>query len=435
MAKVLLLLPAGTYRATDFIDAARTIDQSDPGASEQATEVVVVSDAFAVGGSNGIEVDFSRPKDAAKLIVESVAAASVSEPPHDVAAVVAVDDVGVLTASYTRVLLGLPGNSPETVELTRNKLAMHERLMLSDVSQPAFAAIPAGAGNESMLDAAKSVGFPAAPCVVKPVGLSGSRGVIRVDNPSDLAEAVRHARLVAADAGEPDAALIIEQYIAGAEVAVEAIVDGGVLTTLAVFDKPGASTGPYFEETYYVTPSQQPADTLADLDRSVAAAAHALGIVEGPVHAEARIDNSGEVWILEVAARSIGGLCSRSLRFGLGVSLETLLLRQALSLPVSDLTRESAASGVLMLPIPAEGVLEAVDGQDEARSVFGIQGLEITIPLGHRVRPLPDGDRYLGFMFARGQSPEAVESTLRDAHAKLGVVITPLDGGADSSTP
>ncbi len=435
MAKVLLLLPAGTYRATDFIDAARSLDRSAPNASENPTEVVVVSDTLAVGGTNGIEVDFSRPREAARLIVESVAEESGGSLQHDVAAVVAVDDVGILTASHARSLLGLAGNSPETVELTRNKSAMRERLAKCNVTQPSFAALPPRSDQKMVLDAATSVGFPGRPCVVKPVGLSGSRGVIRVDRPEDLLDAVRHARAVAANAGETDSALIIEQYVGGAEVAVEAIVDDGALTTLAVFDKPGASTGPYFEETYYVTPSQQPADTLASLERSVESAAAALGIVQGPLHAEARIDDSGRPWILEVAARSIGGLCSRSLRFGLGVSLETIILRQALSLPISDLTRESAASGVLMLPIPAGGVLEAVNGQDEARSVFGIQGLEITIPLGHEVRPLPDGDRYLGFMFARGQSPEAVESTLRDAHAKLEVVIVPSDGGAGTSTP
>ncbi len=422
MATVLLLLPAGTYRATDFVGAARSLE----------IEVVVVTNAASpvapptddtdppegpVGSfmDRVITVDFSVPGEAADSIVATMDERGGR---GDVAAVVAADDSGVLTAALTRELLGLPGNPPEAVILTRDKAAMRQCLASAGVSQPEFVVINPG----STIAAALSVGFP---CVVKPAGLSGSRGVIRVDDPESLSAAAGRARVVASEAGEPDTLLVVERYIDGAEVAVEGLIDDGVFTTLAVFDKPGASSGPYFEETYYVTPSQLPTDTLVDVDRTVASAAAALGLVDGPVHAEARIDAEGRVWILELAARSIGGLCSRSLRFGLGISLEALILRHALHMPVSDLTRESASSGVLMLPIPAEGVLEAVDGQNAARSVFGIQGLEITIPLGRAVRPLPDGDRYLGFMFARGPSPEAVESTLRDAFAKLKIVINP----------
>ncbi len=419
MAKVLLLLPSGTYRTPDFMDAARSLD----------LDVVVVTDAPAsplADGDTVIEIDFSQPSSAADQIVSAL-----GESP-DVAAVVAVDDVGVLTASFTRQLLGLPGNPPEAVAITRDKATMRVRLAEAGVRQPKFAIVEpgpeAGDGNKSksknseLLAAAGSVGYP---CVVKPVGLSGSRGVIRVDRPEELADAAERARAVAAEA-EADSVLVIESYVVGAEVAVEGMVDSGVFTPLAVFDKPDASTGPYFEETYYVTPSQLGSDLLEEITRSVAEAASSIGIVDGPVHAEARVDADGNIWILELAARSIGGLCSRSLRFGLGVSLETLILRHALHMPSSDLTRESAASGVLMLPIPAEGVLESVDGQDDARNVFGIQSLEITIPPGRMVRPLPDGDRYLGFMFARGASPEAVESTLREAHSRLNVVISPV---------
>ncbi len=424
MAKVLLLLPAGTYRATDFIDAARDLADDAPsggGDSDQVVDVVVVTDAAsspASAAGSAIQVDFAGPEVAARTIVDAMAG-------EKVVAVVAADDVGVLTASHTRELLGLPGNPPEAVMLTRDKAAMRDRLAAADVSQPDFVVVPAGSSGAGVNDAARSIGFPDLPVVVKPVGLSGSRGVIRVDRPAQLHAAVDRARGVAADAGEPDSTILIERYIAGAEVAVDGMVDHGAFSVLAVFDKPDAPSGPYFEETYYVTPSVLPADALSEVSRVVAEAAAAIGIVDGPVHAEARIDSSGRVWILELAARSIGGLCSRSLRFGLGVSLETLILRHALHLPASDLTRESASSGVLMLPIPTEGRLVAVNGQDEARAVFGIQGLEITIPVGRWVKPLPEGDRYLGFMFARGPSPEAVESTLRDAFDRLDIVINP----------
>ena len=197
---------------------------------------------------------------------------------------------------------------------------------------------------------------------------------------------------------------------------------------LAVFDKPDPLEGPYFEETIYVTPSRLPAATLESITRLTAGAASALGLVEGPIHAELRIDGT-RAWLLELAARSIGGLCSRSLRFGLGVSLEELILRHALGLPLDGLAREEAASGVMMLPIPRAGVLEEVRGQDEALAVPGVTGLEISIARGRPVRPLPEGDRYLGFLFARGETPEEVEEALRTAHGRLEIVIgEPSDG-------
>ena len=197
---------------------------------------------------------------------------------------------------------------------------------------------------------------------------------------------------------------------------------GGAPEVLAVFDKPDPLDGPYFEETIYTTPSRHERAALRAAVDLVAAATKALGLVEGPVHAEARLTPDGPV-LLELAARSIGGLCSRALRFGAGISLEEVILRHAAGLPLDDLAREEAASGVMMLPIPRAGVLREVRGQDEARAVPGIVGLQITVAPGRRVQPLPEGDRYLGFCFARGDAPEVVEAALRAAHASLEVVV------------
>ncbi|MGH8974750.1 MAG: ATP-grasp domain-containing protein, partial [Acidimicrobiia bacterium] len=268
--------------------------------------------------------------------------------------------------------------------------------------------------------AAGRVGFP---CVIKATSLSASRGVIRADDPAQAAAAGERVRAILAEAsGSPDGALVVERYVDGTEVAVEALLLQGQLEVLAIFDKPDPLTGPYFEETLYVTPSRLPAATQADVREAAAAAAAAIGLVEGPAHAELRIDAEGKPWLLEVAARSIGGLCSRSLRFGAGLSLEELILRHALGLPL-DPVREHAASGVMMLPIPAAGTLVEVRGQAEARAVPGIEGLELSVPPGRPVRPLPEADRYLGFLFARAATPEAVETALRTAHARLEVVI------------
>jgi biotin carboxylase len=254
--------------------------------------------------------------------------------------------------------------------------------------------------------------------VVKPVGLAASRGVIRADDAEAARAAAHRIRKMV------DGPLLVEEYVPGDEVAVEALARAGDVHILAVFDKPDPLVGPYFEETLYVTPSRHPSHVLHRVETVTREACEALGLRDGPVHAELRIDGD-HVWVLEVAARSIGGLCARALRFGAGISLEELILRHALDQPLDDLTREAAAAGVMMLPIPARGMLRAVHGQDEARAVPGVTGLEITIPRGREVVPLPEGDRYLGFLFARGPSPDAVEQALRAGHRALEIEIEP----------
>jgi biotin carboxylase len=255
--------------------------------------------------------------------------------------------------------------------------------------------------------------------------LSGSCGVIRADDADQARSAVQRIRRILAATNEPAGArLLVESYLPGGEVAVEALLRSGRLEVLAVFDKPDPLEGPYFEETLYVTPSRLPAPVQAEIEAVTARAADALGLREGPIHAELRVDGD-RASILELAARSIGGLCSRALRFGAGVSLEEVILRHALGLGLDDVARESAASGVMMIPIPRAGVLGEVDGLQEARAVEGILGVEITIARGRPVVPLPEGDRYLGFMFARADSAEEVERSLRSAHGQLRIEILP----------
>ncbi|MBA3420609.1 MAG: ATP-grasp domain-containing protein, partial [Thermoleophilaceae bacterium] len=274
---------------------------------------------------------------------------------------------------------------------------------------------------------AREVGLP---CVVKPLSLSASQGVIRADDPAAAARAAERVRSILGEAGHdaPGERLLVERYVPGAEVAVEALLSGGELEILAVFDKPDPLEGPYFEETLLVTPSRLPAPSVRAVERVTSAAAATLGLREGPIHAELRVTDGGEVVVLELAARTVGGLCARALRFGLGVSLEELVLRQALGLPLGGLRREIAAAGVMMLPIPRAGVLEEVTGREQAFAVPGIAGLELSIRPGRPVRPLPEGDRYLGFLFARAEAPEGVERALREAHAELEIrVAAPVE--------
>jgi biotin carboxylase len=385
------VLPSATYRAPDFLDAAARL----------GAEVVVGSEhrqAMSESmGDRAVTLTLGQPEIAADQI-ERLAARS----PLD--AIVAVDDGGTRAAALAAARLGLRGNPPEAVGRARNKAAMRAAFAEAGVAQPEYGDDP------------EAVGFP---CVLKPLARSGSQGVIRADTPDEARAAAARIRTIL---GDPQAAILVERFVPGDEVSVEGLLSEGRLEVLAVFDKPDPLDGPYFEETIYVTPSRKPAVTLERVHRATAQAAAALGLTEGPIHAELRVTGEG-VTVLELAARSIGGLCSRSLRFGLGVSLEEVILRHALGMPPGHLRREELASGVMMLPIPAAGVLREVRGQDEARAVPGVAGLEISIPRGRPVQPLPEGDRYLGFLFAKAGTPEQVEAALREAHAMLEVRI------------
>ncbi|HZA87436.1 MAG TPA: ATP-grasp domain-containing protein [Acidimicrobiales bacterium] len=399
MPRILLLLPTATYRAADFVTAAARL----------GVDVVVGSEhRQALAGPMGDRA-VVVPLAGGDAALDAIAALH-DRTPLD--AVLAVDDHGVVVAAAAAQRLGLRHNPPNAVAATRDKAAMRERLAAASLPQPAYRIVAHGADIAS---AATQVGYP---CVVKPVSRSASQGVIRVDDAIQAAAAGIRIRAIVGDGPEP---LLVERFVPGAEVAVEGLLLGGRLEVLAVFDKPDPMDGPFFEETIYVTPSRQPASVLADLEATVARAAAALGLREGPVHAELRIGTAGALMILELAARSIGGLCARALRFGAGVSLEEVIIRHALGLGLDGLARETQASGVMMLPIRSAGVLDRVSGQERALAIDGVVGVEISIASGRPVVPLPEGDRYLGFVFARGPTAQDLEDALRRAEACLEV--------------
>jgi biotin carboxylase len=275
-------------------------------------------------------------------------------------------------------------------------------------------------------DAAAIAGEIPFPVVVKPVRLSGSRGVIRADAPAEFIRAWERAWRIVLREGESldRGELLVERYLPGVEVALEGLMTGGALQTLALFDKPDPLEGPFFEETIYVTPSRLARATQAAISARTAEAAAALGLREGPIHAELRINAEG-IWLIEMAGRSIGGLCSTVLEFGAGFSLEEIILRHAVGMPLPSVARAGGAAGVMMIPIPKGGILREVSGQKEAASVPGVTGVEITAPLNQPLTPLPEGASYLGFIFARGELPEAAERALREAHTRLSFRIEP----------
>ena len=336
--------------------------------------------------------------------------------------VVSVGDRPTIIAARTSEALGLDGNPPDAACASRNKLACRLALRRAGLPVPWFQPVPASRDPQVL---ASEVPYP---CVVKPLALSGSRGVMRANTPAEFVAAFERLRrlLRAADVRiERDSAhdaIMIESFIPGREYAIEGLLERGVLRTLAIFEKPDPHDGPFFEETIYVTPPALDAGQQANVSAAVSDAARALGLRHGPVHAEVRV-NDGGVFVLEVAARPIGGLCSKALRFTADdddvVSLEELLLRHALGQDVSRYEREPRASGVMMIPIPRRGIYKGVDGVEAAREVPGIVDIRITAKPDQQLVPLPEGQSYLGFIFARASTSGEVEAALRDAHARL----------------
>jgi biotin carboxylase len=339
--------------------------------------------------------------------------------------VLAVGDRPVVLAARAAAAFRLPGHPPEAAAASRNKLDAHVAFREAGLLVPSFRSVSV----ES--DAAALGGQISYPCVVKPLALSASRGVIRVNDRAELGAAFERVGTllrspdVRAERDTAHERLLIEDFVPGREFAIEGVLTKGKLQLLAIFDKPDPLDGPFFEETIYVTPSREPLSVQRRMLDTVAAASRALGLHHGPVHAECRVNQRG-VYVLEVAARPIGGLCSRALRFCTGqsiVSLEEVLLRHALGEDITPFEREPAASGVLMLPIPRRGVYRGVEGVDAARAIPGIDDIRITAKTDSLIVPLPEGRSYLGFVFAHGVDAAHVEEALRAAHARLDFTI------------
>jgi len=363
-------------------------------------------------GDDALPLHFEHPRQAAAEIARGLQAS----PPDGV---IALGDRPTPAAAYAARLFGIPGNPPEAAEACRNKLRQREVLEAAGVPVPEFFSFSTAHDLSRVL---RRVKFP---CVVKPLTLAASQGVIRANDAAEFEQAVEriHELLTSPEIQMLRETnldrLLVERYIPGKEVAVEGLLTGGRLRVLAIFDKPEPLEGPYFEETIYVTPSRLPKETQEAIEDCAARTVRALGLTTGPLHAEFRVNGEGP-WVLEAAPRPIGGLCSRALRFGPErISLEELLIRHALRMDGSGLEREEAASGVMMMPVPRSGIFEGVEGMDEAERVAGVTEIRITARLRDYIAAWPEGSSYLGFIFARADSAEEAEQALLAAHAKL----------------
>lgn len=405
MTRVMLLIPTASYRAPDFMSAAGKL----------GLDVVVASDIEQPLADMYPGRWLTLPYRDAERGAAAVARYADRFP---LDAVIAVDDPGTLLAARAAEELLLPGNSAAAVLGTRDKSILRERLAAGGLPSPAWRVLRF---DGDLAAAAAEIEYPV---VVKPLGLNGSRGVIRADDAASflraaerllLLLAVPHVRAECADSADR---FMAEGFIGGEEVAVEGLLRGGELFPLAIFDKPYPLDGPYFEETIYVTPSRLPEAAQDGVIASVREAAAALGLTDGPVHAELRVNGEG-VWPLDVAARTIGGKCARTLSFGSGMSLEEIVLRHATGQPLETLNRERQAAGVMMMPIAGKGRLRAIRGIDEARAVPGIVDIELEARPGDDLIPLPESANYPGFIFAKTETPSEAESALREAWQRI----------------
>ena len=400
----LVLLAATTgYQVRVFADAARRMGMDLTLATDRCH---VLEDPW---GDRAIPIRLEDARGSAELIA--------AQGPFD--GVAAVGDRPAIVAAEAAELMGVPFHPPGAARACHNKFLARQLYQAAGLPVPSFFRTPL---DEDPRALARRAPFP---CVLKPLGLSASRGVIRADNPAAFVAAFERIRTllerapdIAATREEQNRYVQVESYIEGREFAVEGLVTGGRLKVLALFDKPDLLEGPFFEETIYVTPSRESARVQQSIVAAVEKAARALGMRHGPMHAEVR-HNARGAWMLETAARPIGGLCAKSLRFSGSMTLEELVLRHAAGEDVSSIEREGCASGVMMVPIPKAGIYQSVTGVDRAALVEGIEEVAITAKEGQKLVPLPEGASYLGFIFARTDDPAAVESALREAHGRL----------------
>ena len=401
------------------MEAARRLGVDLTVASEQPSTLEAANPA------GFLTLDLEQPEraaDAARLFAKE----------YPINGVAGVDDKTALVAAAIAMRLGLKGNPVHAAMAASDKYLQREQLAQARVPVPRFMLRNL---EEDPGVIAKSIPYP---CVVKPVRLSASRGVIRADNPQAFVaahgrlSAILHDPATAAACGDRARHYLIEEFIPGYEVALEALVVNRRLHVLAIFDKPDPLDGPFFEETIYVTPSSVPAGLQSAIKDCADRAVRALGIIEGPIHAELRYNERGPC-LIELAARPIGGRCSAALRFGAGVTLEEIIIRHALGMPIPSLEREAQAAGVMMIPIPGAGTLKEVRGIAEAKAVPLIEDVQITAHPGERLVPFPEGSRYPGFIFARGETPAMVESALRTAHRKLEFTLLPQQPPANNA--
>ncbi len=400
-----MVAPNRSYRVASYIDAATRL----------GLQLIIVSDSehsLVSAVASGITVDFADPDLAFEQVKLSIADKSILS-------VIATDDAVVTLASRIARELGLPHNDPKASRLTVRKDLARIRLQQEQCNVPEFSVC-------AIYDAADKATEFTYPVVLKPLMLSGSRGVIRADDPTQFIAAAERLERILANEPASDYErrhFLVEQYLDGDEIAFDGFVQDGRLLPLAMFDKPEPMNGPFFEESYYITPSRHDAATQQAIVEEIERCCAAYGLRHGPIHAEARITTQGVV-LLEMASRTIGGQCARLIEYVLGSNLEQVII-QLMSDRSPEYQRGSKHAGVLMIPIEQSGVLKRVEGLIKAQQVANITDIEIHIQPGYELIPLPEGSSYLGFIFASAETFDQTLQALREAHQQLKFITSP----------
>lgn len=417
---LLLIAPHGSYRTMRYLQAASRLD----------LDVVIVSEgehSIVSEYAQGVHVKFAQPDLAFELILKETTN-------QNIVAVIGTDDSVIELAAKVAQHFGLAHNDVNAARLARRKDLARKALKENDTPIPNYRLIELAilldkSGTQSaVVDQNTTIDQNEFPLVIKPLALSASRGVIRINNQKELLSAAKRVKELLDKQTDLDDFekqwVLLEEYIHGDEIAVEGVVENGRFKLLTIFDKPDPLHGPYFEETYYITPTRLDSAVTNKVSNVIQLACDAYGINTGPVHAECRLRES-EVYLIEMAARTIGGLCSDILEYGLGCTLEEIVLKQAIGSVVEETFSETAA-GVLMIPVTTNGILKRIEGLLEAGKVEFIEDINIQLRDGYELTPLPDGNSYLGFVFAKAPSFEQVEHALREAYSYLNVVVAPM---------
>mgnify|MGYP001817383468 FL=1 len=404
--RLLLISHHNSYRIAPYIKAAIKL----------GLEVTIASEgkhSLVSEVANGLHIDFSDIPQTVKTIINE-------HQRHPFSGILGSDDQTVEIAAATASVLGLPHNPPEAAQYSHRKDLARAQLAQAGCPVPLHRLFDFNQPTEKQLN-----GLPW-PCVLKPLNMTASRGVIRADNEAEFITACERVRgIVATASGKFEQQhLLIEEYIDGIEIAYEGYLQHGELHTVTIFDKPDPLTGPFFEETIYVTPSRLSEALQQNIKQVLQAACRAYGLETGVIHAECRIDSHDKVWILEIASRTIGGDCARMLdneNFG----IEELAISLAIDSPI-DISMPELARGVMMIPIRKQGLLKRVEGMLDAKRVEHIDSIDVIIPQGHELIPLPEGNQYLGYIFASAETPEQATEAIRKAHDKLDFITAPV---------
>lgn len=401
LKKLLVILPANTYRAQRFLEAARKL----------GVDVFIATDSdFSPPDPSNSVIDgisFCDPKEAGRQIADIIR----HQGPMSV---LAVDEAAVEVAEWTRVALGLIDHPNSGILATRDKRELRQRLRENNISQPK---------TFDILELEQGRGEIPFPVVVKPSKGSGSIGVTKAQNQQELTKSLITVQDVIAKMTISNQCIVVEEYIPGVEFAVDILVTDGKLHVLVIFEKPDPLVGPFFAETIYVTPPHLTDSQLEALHSVIQKCIRALSINNGPLHLELRLTSANDWVPIDIASRSIGGNCSNALAFASNTSLEELIIQNALGLEVINTQRERRASGVYMIPAETLGTLVAVHGVEAALKVRFVEDIQITVKPGTKTVPLPFDNQYLGFIFAKAPGAKTVEKALRTARALLEIEV------------